>query len=241
MKALYVMDRPDSPRNIDLFRLWDGSRHFREVNLYDLNDLLSDNYIIADEKFNLDSENFYRLEVEVVPMARTEHGTLKILGRKITTYHPTDEDIEDLLGLHTVVNAAVINNIMQLGLRVREPDFLQEAYLAYGQLRGSIDPIVCGIGTYVFTDDRYRMVRRTRHLKITVAMMLKPGLLDEIVKQVEPQVFQTDNWGNLDHDDANDQSEDGHITTAGIGAHELFHAIKERSFDQVVYLNPGLE
>lgn len=239
MKHLFVMDRPGTPQNIELFRTWEDGRHFRDINLYDLNDQLSGNFICAPEHYGRDSEELYQIEVNVVPVQRQADGNLRILGRTINAYHPTEEDLsgENLLDLHTIIDHACSNSLMNLGLRVRVPDFLQESYLTYGQLRGSIDPIVAGIGTYQFVDDRGRLIKRYKYLRIEVFMVLKNGLMDEIIEQIKPQIFECDNWGKPIADDEHWDD----LTEAGIGCHDVFHAIKESSFDQIVFIKPGLE
>lgn len=239
MKHLFVMDRPGTPMNIDLFRTWEDSRHFRDIDLYTLNDLLSNNFICAPEHYGRDAKELYQIEINVIPVRRAADGTIHVLGRSINAYHPTEEDLtgENLLDLHNIVDRACSHTIMNLGLRVRHPDWLQENYLTYGQLRGNIEPIVAGIGTYHFTDDRGRIIKRYNYLRIEVFLMLKNGLLDEIVQQTGHQVFVADNWGNP----VTENPEWDHLEEAGIGSSDVWRAIKASSFDQTVFLKPGLE
>lgn len=233
-KCLFVLDRPNCPRNIDLFRLWDEPK-FRELNIYDLNDLLVDNIIVAPEHLGRDSEELYQLVFEFVPMHRTDNGMLEVLGRNIREIKCIADDYDgDLLPLHQMVENAAARHVMDWGLRVKEPAYLHHAYLTFDQLRGSIDPIVVGIHRYTLTHERARVTTRNQVLKITVALMLKNDLIRDVSETTGYAIMQTDNRGYI-------PNTTDLIGIHGIGGHELWKHIREDGYDGTIVHMPGLE
>lgn len=235
-KALFVLDRPEYPRNIDLFRLWEGNREFKEMDLYELDGLLNDNLLAGPRHLATNTDDLYMVMLTIIPVQRNpQNGTLKVLGRCVIDWIPDEEDVPDRFApMHTIAENLLMKTLDTTNLRFSGMKCMENEYVPAFSLRQKVDLVVNGIGTYALLEDHRKPVARTKFLKITATMLMRDGLLEEWAEQRGGQVFETDNNGKL-------LDGSGLLSEAGIGNQAFFRHIEAKGFDSTVICQPGLE
>lgn len=228
----HIVQSSSRPRIAGIFHFIADKPAFAPINRYDLNDLMYDKLAWMPEALSIDSKELVQVNIRTVPMSRMADGNLWVMHENIRTYWPDLNDAENSYGaIHEMIHAATINHVMSWGLDVQLEGLRSQQRLGYDQLRENFDMIVVGVGLDEREDHKWSIPRTTKHLTITVVLLLTADFFRLVKRQTENAIVYCDNH-------LKEKCEPGEE----VGLEDpFFDYVRAEGFDTTVLLMPGAE